>query len=87
MSELNKPKTPRRRYQLELNVGADSKEDLIGFLRSFQTELYMDRISTGVTGGYSSGGHYKLSIDERITHDSWAEDNERYVEWLEENGK
>lgn len=76
------PPVPRRTYELDLKVGADSLDDLIRYLHSLQIELLRGMISSGVSGGYSAGAVYTLSVDESITHDSWAEANERYVEYL-----
>lgn len=81
---LEAPPVPRRAYELELKVGADSLDDLIGYLRTLETELHMGMISNGVSGGYSAGAVYSLSVDESITHDSWAAENQRYVDWLNE---
>lgn len=78
---------PRRAYELDLKVGADSLDAMIGYLRSFETDLYMGKISNGVSGGYSAGSQYTLSIDESITHGSWAEANQRYVDWLDERDR
>lgn len=77
-----KPDTPRRAYVLDLKVEADSLDSLIGYLRSFETDLYMGKIGRGVSGGYSAGSIYSLDVDETITHDAWAEANQRYVDWL-----
>lgn len=81
------PPIPRRAFRLELKVEADSRKELIGFLRSFETSLHMDQVSTGATGGYSSGAIYSLDVDETITHDDWARVNEAYVRWLGELDK
>jgi hypothetical protein len=62
---------PRRAFELELKIGADSRRDLCDFLTSFVTQLHMDQVTTGVSGGPSSGGSYSLSVDETITHDSY----------------
>lgn len=79
-----KPKTPRRAFALDLKVEADTLEDLIGYLRSFETDLYMGKVTHGVSGGYSAGSTYSLDVDETITHDSWAADNARYIQWLDQ---
>ena len=65
------PVAPRRAFVLDLKVQADTLEDLIGYLRSFETDLFMNKISTGVSGGYSAGSIYSLSHDPAITHESW----------------
>lgn len=81
---MTKPNEPRRAYVLDLKVQADSLDSLIGYLRSFETDLYRGEISHGVSGGYSAGSIYSLDVDETITHDAWAEANQRYVDWLGE---
>ncbi len=81
---MTKPDEPRRAYKLDLKVEADDLDSLIGYLRTFETDLYMGKISRGVSGGYSSGSIYSLDVDETITHDAWAEANQRYVDWLDE---
>lgn len=81
------PKLPRRRFWLKLKVEADTLDDLIGFLRGFETELYMGKVSNGVTGGYSAGAVYNFNEDDTITHESWAEANEAYVNWMRERDK
>lgn len=78
------PVQPRRAYKLELKIEADDLESLIGYLRSFETELYMEKVTRGVSGGYSAGSIYSLDVDPTITHDSWAEANRLYVNWLGE---
>lgn len=77
------PPKPRRAFVLDLKVEADDLDSLLGYLRSFETDLYLNRISTGVSGGYSAGSQYSLSIDETITHDSWAEALEKYIAWMD----
>lgn len=81
---MTKPDIPRRAYKLDLKVEADSLDSLIGYLRSFETDLHMGKISRGVMGGYSAGSTYSLDVDETITHDAWAEANQRYVDWIVE---
>lgn len=81
---MTKPDEPRRAYVLDLKVQADTLDSLIGYLRTFETDLYMNKISRGVSGGYSAGSIYSLDVDETITHDAWAEANQRYVDWLGE---
>ena len=81
------PPLARRAYVLDLKVQADTLKDLIDYLRSFETELYMGKITRGVSGGYSSGAIYGVDVDETITHDGWAEANQLYVDWLRESGQ
>lgn len=71
---------PRRAYELDLKVSADSRDDLCGYLHSFVTQLYMDQISNGASGGYSAGATYSLSVDESITHDSYVAALDDYLD-------
>jgi hypothetical protein len=81
---MTKPDIPRRAYKLDLKVEADSLDSLIGYLRSFEANLQKGKIIRGVMGGYSAGSTYRLDVDETITHDAWAEANQRYVDWIVE---
>jgi hypothetical protein len=83
MSETLKP--PRRAYMLDLKVDADSLDDLIGYLRTFETDLYMGKVSKGISGGYSSGAIYDLSVDETITHESWVVALEAYINEIDKD--
>jgi len=70
---------PHRAFRLKLDVEADDLDSLIGYLRGFETELYCDKVTTGVSGGYSSGATYSLTVDPSITHDIYFE---RVDAWL-----
>lgn len=80
---MEKPTVPRRAYVLDLKIEADDLDSLLGYLRSFETDLYLGRISRGASGGYSAGSTYSLDVDNSITHDAWAETNQRYIDWLD----
>jgi hypothetical protein len=81
MSE--EPVAPHRAFRLKMEIEADDREALCGFLHSFVTSLYLDQISTGVTGGYSAGGTYSLTIDPDMTRDRWEADLERYIAYID----
>ena len=76
-------KAPRRAHVLELKVEADTLHDLIGYLRNFENQLAAGKITSGVSGGYSSGSIYEYSVDETITHDGWAQALDRYLSALD----
>lgn len=80
-------KKPHRAYMLRLEVEADDLEALCGYLESFVTELYMGKVTSGVSGGYSAGSVYSLTIDHGMTHELWARDLEAYIAHLEDKGK
>jgi hypothetical protein len=82
MSETRKP---HRAFTLRLEVEADDREALCGYLTNFVTELYMDKITSGVSGGYSAGATYSLTIDPGMTHERWVVDLEAYIASLDAN--
>lgn len=77
------PKAPERAYVLDLKVEADDLESLIGYLRSFELDLHMGKISTGVRGGYSAGSVYSLRVNEGVTHETWVIALEAYLDELD----
>ena len=76
------PPPPRRAYVLDLKVQADDLESLIGYLRSFETDLHMGNITRGVSGAYSAGSIYSLDVDKSITHETWVIALEAYLDSL-----
>lgn len=74
--------SPRRAYVFKVEIGADTRNDLIAVLRHLEFQISADKLSTGVSGGYSSGYTYSLDIDESITHDDFMAALNR---WLEEH--
>lgn len=63
---------PRRAHVLQLEIGANTTEDMIGALRCFITSLERGELSgSGVSGGPSFGWSYDLSIDESWTNDRY----------------
>lgn len=62
---------PRRSHELILQIGADTKRDLVNALRQMALEIDMDQLTAGVSGGYSSGAIYAYQHDPAITHDAY----------------
>lgn len=81
-------KGPRRRVVMIAKFDADDWETLGHELRRVGDGILgsgsMSRWS--VSGGYSSGHIIVTSEDGDISHDSWAVENEAYVERLREQG-
>lgn len=75
---------PKRAYVLDLKVEADDLDSLVGYLRSFETDLYAGRISRGVSGGYSAGSVYSLTVNEGVTHETFIIALKAYLAKLDE---
>lgn len=71
---------PNRAYTLTLKVGADTRHDLALILEHLAIEVSADRLTEGVSGGYSTGFTYKLEVDESMTHDRYFEELNRYLD-------
>lgn len=85
---------PRRRIVMRLDVGADDWESLSSTLDHLSRECLREGglSKSVVSGGYSAGFIMTCDIDETITHDTWADANNKYCEELKrlrakENGK
>lgn len=81
MSDMEKP---RRRVEINLRIGADSWDEVRKVFHQLETELAMKQqfSSTIVSGGYASGYILCSNEDEAVTHDSWFEQNELYLNSL-----
>lgn len=78
---------PRRRYQMQLTLGADDLRSLLGALHSIEFDLSTEPEDTPrniVSGGYDSGFVLDLTIDPTITHESWAEYLDKYLAFQKE---
>lgn len=63
---------PKRAHVLTLELGADTKEDMIAALEQIIFDLH--RGSTDVTsGGYSSGWIMAYKVDPEMTHDRYVD--------------
>jgi len=70
---------PRRRYELQVTVGADTIEYLKHLLEEITGYLPGNRPYTAVSGGYEGGYVANMQFDENITHESWARELEAYL--------
>ena len=72
--------TPVRKFKFSSVVEADSKEALVDRLRNFASQIETEKLTTGVSGGYSSGTIYELLIDETQTHDTFFKELNEYLD-------
>lgn len=78
---INEPSPVRRRYVAKINLQADTEKDLIRHLFEIATGWDRDGMSSSsVSGGYSSGHIIEVDCDDSITHESWEEALEQYLE-------
>lgn len=67
------PEAPRRRVVCVLEIGADSRDDLVMTLEDIARRVGMDDLTEkGFSAGYNSSYNYKLDEDESVTHESWS---------------
>lgn len=71
---------PTRAFKLTLSLQADTREDLINALIDLARNIERHSVSTGVTGGCSSGVIYELLINPEQTHEKYFEELNRYLE-------
>lgn len=74
---------PKRRYQMELKLGADDLKALRSAINSilFDLDRYPeDTPYESVSGGYDSGYSIKINVDTTITHESWEKVLNEYLE-------
>ena len=76
MLALAPPPVPRHAYELDLKIGAHSREELVSILRSIETQLTLGQ-SVGTDAGRCS-----LTIDETMTRERWERESHAYAVWL-----
>lgn len=70
---------PKRRFSLKLNVGGDTREEMIALLNYFVTQI--EGGSTDfVSGGCASGGHFNLIEDADMTPELYRVKLKEYLE-------
>lgn len=70
---------PRRAVRLTLVMDADTRHDLASLLITMAEQIERGQITTGVSGGCSSGSIYELTEDFAITHDVYFEQVREYL--------
>lgn len=72
MTDAGDDVTPKRRFVLAMEWGADDRRSLAQALRHIAFEIESERSSGRVTSGApSDGGHYELRENPDVTHDSY----------------
>lgn len=73
--ESKAPHRPRRRWEVTLNLSADSWDELSTALRNIAVQLQLDGerdFLSIVSGGYNSGYILQGTRDDSWTHDRYA---------------
>lgn len=73
---------PKRRIQLNIDIGADSIDAAIHDLKQIIFEMTVrgeDNMNT-VSGGYSSGNTVRLIVNPDVDHDSYVEELNKYLD-------
>ena len=70
---------PKRAFRLTLRLEADDRAELADALRSFADQVDREEVTTGVSGGPSSGSIYELLHDPAMTHERYFADLNEYL--------
>lgn len=71
---------PRRAFTLTLEIGADTRDELVHALHDLAHRIERDEVSRGCWGSPSNGAVYELLVDESQTHDKYFEAINKYLE-------
>jgi hypothetical protein len=71
---------PKRACRFVLDLQADTRQDLADALYNMASQIERGEMTSGVSGGYSSGYVYELIENDRPTHDEWARDLRAYLD-------
>lgn len=77
MTEPIKP--PHRACRLVLDLGADTRNDMVSALENIARQLDRGEMTTGVSGGYDSGYSYTYTEAEHPTHAEYIEQLNVYL--------
>jgi hypothetical protein len=77
---------PKRKYELEIRMGADSYEDMLNDLIDWAQTMKIespgiDYSTDGVSAGYHSSHSYKIAVTPDMTHERYFEELDA---WLDE---
>lgn len=70
----------KRAHSLIMKVEADTKDDLVRELKHVIWRIRAGEITKGVMGGYSASNIYSYCIDPDITHDTYFEQIDAWLE-------
>jgi len=71
---------PKRACRFVLDLEADTQQDIVSALISMAHQIERDEMTQGVSGGYSSGYIYELTLRDRPTHSEWAANLRAYLD-------
>ena len=75
---------PVRMLRLTLQIGADSRRDMVGALMNLARRIDREELSgSGTWGGYSDGGNWELLTDPNQTHEKFFEELMAYLDAVE----
>jgi len=80
--EMNKP---HRRFECNLEVSADSIDDLCGALNNIIFSIKNKETRRCVSGGCTSGYILAIEEDKNMTHEQFIKDLKLYLEKEQEN--
>jgi hypothetical protein len=69
---------PKRRFELTLEIGADTMEELQMLLDHFERLIAKGNIAN-ISGGYGSGGSYRIEERPLQTHEQWQKDLDEHI--------
>lgn len=73
---------PVRACRLVLDIQADTPDEMAQALESIGQQIMRGELSTGVSGGVSSGYQYSYTQNDGPTHDEYIALNKAYVDQL-----
>lgn len=76
---ITKTDAPRRACRLILDLEADDRASIIGALENITTRIDRGEMSSGSSGGYSSGHIYTYTESDTPTHDEFVDALRRYL--------
>jgi len=73
-------KPPERKCVIDINIEADSEEELMAHLEHVLFTFKTSGISrSSVSGGYSTGHIITYRVNENVTHESWTKALNEYL--------
>lgn len=75
-----KPPAPHRAHEMILNIGADTREDLVHALNQMIFEIKTGQLTAGCSGAPGAGSIYAYRHDPAMTHDAYFQQLEEMLE-------
>ena len=71
---------PQRACRLTMRLEADTPQDMASLLENFAWRIHAGELTTGVTGGPSSGGIYEFHCAEHPSHEEYFAQLRAYLQ-------